>query len=135
MRGSELSVLVLLGGCSSAVYDLPSVEVPIIYPPSVSKVLDGAKRGANEVKLVGPVEISSAREAYPLGPGPYLVCIRGANALGMRTYAVFFKNDSYISTRSSVIIDSCETQAFSPLGSGPFLEIAKLPEGYVRPPQ
>jgi hypothetical protein len=79
-------------------------------------------KAANEVKFVGPVEISAIRETHPLSPGPYLLCIRGsrADASSPRAFAVFFKNNDYISTRGSVSLDNCEGQAFSPRGTGPF---------------
>lgn len=70
---------------------------------------------------MGPVEVSAVRKAYPLGPGPYVLWIRGNNAqTGTRPYAVFFKNDEYVAVRSSVMIDECEVHAFTPLGTSPF---------------
>ncbi len=85
---------------------------------------------ADEVKLVGLVEISAVRKAHPLAPGQYLSCIRGTNAQSktQRTYAVFFKNDSYLSTRSPVIVDECEAQTFTLLGTGPFNVAAEKPK-------
>jgi hypothetical protein len=35
-------------------------------------------------------------------------------ALG-RIYAVFFKNDVYVGTRMSVMVDNCDAQVFAPL--------------------
>jgi hypothetical protein len=117
-----------LGGCSSAIYDLPPIEVPATYAPQLSKAMEGAQKAANELSLVGPVEVSAVREAYPLGPGPYVLCIRGTGSSPViRTYAVFFKNDTYVGTRSSVIIDSCDAQSFAPLGNGPFPLIQPKP--------
>jgi hypothetical protein len=49
----------VLGACS-AVYDLPQT-----YAPEPSKATEGAKKGANDEKLVGPVEISMVRQADP----------------------------------------------------------------------
>jgi len=50
-----------------------------------------------------------------------LLCIRGTNAqAGTRIYAVFFKNDEYVSLRTPVMIDECETQAYTVLGTSPF---------------
>jgi hypothetical protein len=109
----------VLGACST-VYDIPAT-----YAPEPSKALDGAKRGANEEKLIGPVEMSEVRQADPLGPGPYMFCIRGANpTVGTRTYAVFFKNNDYVASRMSIMLDHCETQAFMPMGSAPFIDPA-----------
>ena len=127
MRLLAVLACLVLGACF-AVYDLPPT-----YAPEPSKALEGAKKGANEEKLVGPVEISAVREAHPLGLGPFILCIRGVNPLtGTRTYAVFFKNNDYVSTRMSVIIDNCDAQAFTPLGIGPFPEL-KPAQGADKP--
>ena len=124
MRFLAVLACLSLGGCSSQVYDLP----PPMHAPEVSVAIDGAKKAANEAKLVGPVEVSAVREAYPLGPGPYILCIRGTNSqTPARTYAVFFENGAYVATRTSLIIDQCETQTFAPLGTGPFTVAVKPP--------
>jgi hypothetical protein len=115
MRLFAVLACLVLGACS-AVYDLPQT-----YAPEPSKATEGAQRGANDEKLVGPVEVSAVRQAHPLGLGPYILCIRGTNpTVGTHTYAVFFKNNDYVSSRMSVMIDSCEAQAFIQLGSAPF---------------
>src|SRR5271166_2307921 len=52
------------------------------------------------------------------GPGQYFICLREANPppdKRHRYYSVFFDNDTYKGSRLSVIMDECETQAFSPL--------------------
>jgi hypothetical protein len=109
-----LACLVL--SCCTQPFDLPQ-----IYAPEPSKATEGAKRGANEEKLIGPVEVSEVRQAIPIAPGPYILCIRGTNpTVGLRVYSVFFKNDNYVASRMSVIADSCEAQAFFQLGSAPF---------------
>jgi hypothetical protein len=106
----------VLGACST-VFDLPATSAP-----EPSKAMAGAKQAANEEKLAGPVEVSEVRQADPLGLGPFIFCIRGTNLLvGARTYAVFFKNNDYVASRMSVILDSCEAQAFVPLGNAPFV--------------
>jgi hypothetical protein len=103
-----------LAACSS-IYDLP-----VVSAPEPARAIEGAKKAAAEEKLIGPLEISAVRKAYPLGPGgsgPYVLCIRGAESTTAlrRTYAVFFKNNDYVGSRMSVIVDSCEAQAFTPL--------------------
>jgi hypothetical protein len=105
-----------LAACSS-VYNLAPVTAP--DPETATKA---AKKASNEEKLVGSVEVSAVREAQPVSPGPYVLCIRGAeSATGpRRTYAVFFKNNDDLGARMSVMIDSCERQAYTPLGIGPF---------------
>ena len=100
-----------------AIYDLPPVSAPDSEAATAA-----AKKASNEEKLMGSVEVSAVREAHPLGPGPYVLCLRGAESATAprRTYAVFFKNNDYVAARMSVMIDSCEAQAFTPLGTGPF---------------
>ncbi len=92
-------------------------DQPLVTAPEPAKAIEGAKKAAAEEKLAGPLEISAVREAYPLGSGPYVLCIRGAVSATeqRRTYAVFFKNNDYVGTRMSVIIDHCEAEAFTPL--------------------
>jgi hypothetical protein len=125
MRLKIILACTFLGGCSVA----PVYEAPAVAAPDQPTAIKGAKKAANQAKLVGTVEISAVRKAYPLGPGPYVLCIKGTNSLpGARTYAVFFKNNDYVSVRSSVIIDDCEGQAFGSLGSGPFPEDAERPQ-------
>lgn len=101
----------------------------MVNPPDPAIAMGVAKVASNEAKLVGPVEVSPVREAHSLSPGPYLLCIRGSipNAPGTRAYAVFFKNNEYVASRSLVDLDTCETQAFYPLGVGPFPAPAKQP--------
>lgn len=106
---------VLLASCSTA--DIPpSVYIPPAAP-TPEKALEGARKAADEEKLVGAIEFSIARETKSFGPGRYLLCLRGSRSLAepRRTYAVFFDNNDYKGARMSVILDECETQAFSPL--------------------
>jgi hypothetical protein len=110
-------------GCSSAVNDPPTYSTP---PPPTSPtpaaLLVAAKAAANAAKFVGPVEVSSVREAHPLAPAPYISCIRGINSVRptTQTVAMFFKGDSLMGSRLSVQVDNCEAQAFTVLGNGPF---------------
>ena len=130
MRLLAVLVSFVLSACSA----VPAYVPPPTYATQLSKAREGAKFAANEEKLVGPVEISGVREAHPLGKGPYILCIRGDNSrAGVRTYAVFFKGNDYVSSRMSVILDSCETQTFTSLGIGPFPGV-KPPPGADQPP-
>ena len=100
-----------------------------ISAPSPSAAMEGAKAAANDAKFIGPVEVSAVREAHPLGPGPYFLCIRGTTSsnLAPRIYAAFFKNNEYLTLRSLVALDNCETQPFFPLGTGPFPSVKPEP--------
>jgi hypothetical protein len=102
----------LLVGCTP---DVPLTKYVPPSAPSPAKALEGARTAAEEEKLVGLIERSEVREADPpLGPGRYVLCLRGANN-ARRTYAVFFDNDEYKGSRMSVILDGCEKQAFTPM--------------------
>jgi len=121
MRLITIWLLVVLGGCSSTNVELPPVVVPVVVAPTQSGAIIGAQKAANDAKLVGLVEISAVRKSHAIGPGQYLLCIKGTNAqTGTRAYAVFFKDDDYIALRSSVTMDECDTHTFTPLGTGPF---------------
>lgn len=104
-----------LTGCSFFTEDA-AAPAPI-NAPEPAKAVEGAKRAATEAKLTEPLEVTSVRKADPLSPGPYIVCVRGAASekTPRYTYAVFFKNNDFVSSRMSVLIDDCEAQAFSHL--------------------
>ena len=117
MRVFVVLACFVLTACSSSVYNPPPVSAP-----DAEAANKAAKKASNEEKLVGSVEVSAVREAYSASPGPYILCLRGAESATAprRTYAVFFKNNDYVAGRMSVMIDSCESQPFTPLGTGPF---------------
>jgi hypothetical protein len=117
MRAFIVLACLVLAACSSTDYKPPPVSAP-----DRETATKTAKTASNEEKLVGSVEVSAVREAHPVSPGPYILCIRGAESATARhrTYAVFFKNNDYVGARMSVMIDSCEKQPFTPLGTGPF---------------
>lgn len=112
---AALSCLVL-SGCSSGVYDLP-----VAVAPDSTAAIAGARKGASEARLASPVEVSAVQQSHPLGPGPYRLCIRGNSqgVSGQRVYAVFLKGNDYVTVRMAVMVDDCESQAFSPLDLGP----------------
>jgi hypothetical protein len=125
MRWLAILTCLSLGGCAAAVYDLPPTQAP-----EPSAAIEGAEKGANEARLLGPVEVSAVREAHPLAPGTHILCIKGINSLGPnpRTYAVFLKNNKYVTARTSLIMDDCDAQTFTALGNGPFTLPVKPPE-------
>jgi hypothetical protein len=116
MRVFVVLACLVLVACSSVSNLRPATA------PESEAATKAAKKASNEEKLVGSVEVSTVREAHPLSPGPYILCIRGAESATKprHTYAVFFKNNDDVGARMSVMIDSCENEAFTPLGTGPF---------------
>ena len=138
--GGVLSCLVL-SACSGGI-ELPPVNYTPASPPVQAAVLTGVKAAAAEAKLGAPLEISGVRSTDH-GPGSYFVCLKGtlppAVGTGPTTdtarepsifyqppsapssaprvvyYSVFFDGDIYKGARQSVIMDACETQAYSPV--------------------
>lgn len=127
-----------LSACSGGI-ELPPVNYTPASPPAQAAVLNGVKAAAAEAKLGTPLEISGVRSTDH-GPGSYFVCLKGtlppAVGAGPATrepsifyqppsapgsaprvvyYSVFFDGDVYKGARQSVIMDACETQAYSPV--------------------
>jgi hypothetical protein len=107
----------MLAACSSDPSLPASTYVPP-SPPTQKAIVPVATAAAAEVKLAGPLQISAVRQTDHGGPGQYFICLREANPPSdkrQRYYSVFFDNDTSKGFRLSVIMDECETQAFSPL--------------------
>jgi hypothetical protein len=115
LRLSILPLCFLLVACSSHPEDLPTA---VINPPDPSKVTASLRGVAAQAKLEEPLEVSAPIPANPGSSIPWIICLRsGATEESKRhTYAAFFKNNDYVSSRWSVIVEHCETQLFSPLG-------------------
>jgi hypothetical protein len=106
----------MLAACSSETILPASTYVPP-SPPTQKAIVPVATAAAAEVKLAGPLQISAVRQTDD-GPGQYFICLREANPPSdkrQRYYSVFFDNDTSKGFRLSIIMDECETQAFSPL--------------------
>ena len=116
-RRPALLLSLMLAACSP---DLPaSTYAPYVppSPPTQNAIVTGATAAAAEAKLSAPLQISAVRPTDH-GPGRYFICLREANPppdKRQRYYSVFFDNDTNKGFRLSVIMDECETQAFSPL--------------------
>lgn len=118
-RPAILLLSLMLAACSSNPELPTSVYVPYVpsSPPKQTAIVSIAAAAAAEAKLAGPLQISTVRQTDH-GPGQYFICLREANPPAdkrQRYYSVFFDNDVYKGSRLSVIMDECETQAFSPL--------------------
>jgi hypothetical protein len=99
---------------------MPLEEMPglTINPPDPSKVTAALRTVAAEAKLAEPLEISAPIEANQISSIPWIICLRsGATEESRRrTYSAFFKNNDFVSSRMSVVVDHCEAQTFSALG-------------------
>jgi hypothetical protein len=114
MRLSWLSLCSLLAACSSDPVNLASTK---ISAPDPSKVTESLNKVAAEARLEEPHEISAPIRAHPISSVPWIICLRsGATELSRRrTLAVLYEGDKHVTTRMSVIVDRCESQAFTAL--------------------
>jgi len=114
MRLSWGPLYVLLAACSSD--PARQADTPV-SPPDLSKVMESLKKVAAEAKLDEPHEISAPIRAHPISSVPWIICLRsGATELSRRRpLAVFYKGNELVTTRMSVIVDNCESQAFTAL--------------------
>lgn len=63
----------------------------------------------------GTLEISSARRADGMVGASWQVCIRAWTvAQPPRYFAIFIQNQRVVSSRLSVVLDRCESEAFTP---------------------
>ena len=118
-KPAPLAILLslMLAACSSDPSLPASTYVPP-SPPTQNAIVTVATAAAADAKLAAPLQISAVRQTDHGGPGQYFICLREANPPSdkrQRYYAVFFDNDTSKGSRLSVIMDECETQAFSPL--------------------
>jgi hypothetical protein len=115
MRAFVVALSLMLGACSST----PDLEIPAYKPPSppsAAAVAKGARQAAGEEKLKGPIEVSEVRPTDH-GTGSYFFCLREANPATPKapTYVVFYNDDTYKSSRQSVLMEGCEAQSYSPV--------------------
>jgi hypothetical protein len=116
MRRAAILLSLMLAACSSDP-SIPASTYVLPSPPTQNAIVPIATAAAAEAKLAAPLQISAVRQTDH-GPGQYFICLREANPppdKRQRYYSVFFDNDTYKGSRLSVIMDECETQAFSPL--------------------
>lgn len=114
MRFLSVSLCILLMACSTRPESLPSATVGAPHP---SKVVESLRKVAVEAKLGEPLEMSVPIRAHPISSIPWIVCLRsGATELSKRRpLAVFYRGNDYVEARLSVIVDRCESQAFTAL--------------------
>jgi hypothetical protein len=115
LRWPPAPLCFFLAACSSHPENLPTA---VINPPDPSKVTAVLRTVAAAAKIGEPLEVSAPIQANPVSSIPWIICLRsGATEESKRhTYSAFFKNNDYVSSRWSVIVDHCEAQVFSPLG-------------------
>jgi hypothetical protein len=101
----------LASAACSGLHDMPEEPNPA---PDVNKVIPNVKAVAAQYHLTGQIEIAGPIQAPIMSSVPWVICLRAASA-PQRTYALFFKADTYVSSRISTLGDHCDAQAYHPL--------------------
>jgi hypothetical protein len=122
-RRSTILVALLLSACSEVPRAAPLPESNYVTPkpPTEKAVASAVAAIAGEAKLVKPLEVSAIRP-NDHGPGSFFVCVREINPppdKPRRYYATFLDNEVYKGSRLAVIMDQCESQAYSPAPDAP----------------
>jgi len=105
-----LGLCIALAGCSS----FDELENDPKPPPAISKAAPVIKTVAGQYHLTGALEIAGPIEAPASSLVPWVICLRSA-AAPQATYAIFFKADTYVSSRMSTIADRCDGQTYQAL--------------------
>lgn len=102
-----------LAGCSSTVEMLPDAG----DPPAISAMAATIRFVATEAKLANPIEVAGPIRANPISSSPWIICVRSQvpDTPLNRTYALFFKDGKYVSSRMTAMVDQCESQKFTAL--------------------
>jgi hypothetical protein len=109
MRCLIVGLALTLAGCSSvidAVEQEPS--------PDITKAKLNIITIASEYHLPGQLQIAGPIEAPPVSLTPWVICLRGTSEARF-TVALFYKGDTYVSSRESTIADGCDSQNYQPL--------------------
>jgi hypothetical protein len=103
-----------LGGCSG----LGMIEPPpraVSQPPSEPALQKSLKAIADIVKWPGMPQASPVRQAHPLAPADWMLCVQSPARDLSRSYAVFFTGDSMIHYRIAVEVDECGRAPYAPV--------------------
>lgn len=82
--------------------------------PSITAAIVGARAAAKERKLPEPIEMTAARQAHPLSPGDWVLCVK-SSAPDSAAHAVFFNADAVKGSRRAVQIDPCWNHSYQQL--------------------
>jgi hypothetical protein len=105
-----------LAACSTS----ENVLAQDVGPPSDQQLLAGERQAAAESHFAPPIEATDVIRANPNSTPRWMVCLRSAKSEESKrvTYSVFFNDKAYVSSRYSVIMDPCVSQAYHPLKPG-----------------
>lgn len=129
MRALIIAAALALAGCSVLGSDSSSPPPAYVPPsaPSPQAQLKGVANAAKVEKLTGVLEISDLRPS-DVGPGRWMICLRGWRDSKPTYFSVFFNDETYKDVRLSIIREQCELQSYRPTGPLPSLEDPKAAE-------
>jgi hypothetical protein len=111
MRLLAISLCFSLAASSSVSKNILQAVFP---PPDPTLAVKGLKQAALEAKLAEPLEISQPIESNPISTPRWIICLRSgaSDESRRRVYSIFFKDNDYVLSRLSVIVDRCDGQVF-----------------------
>jgi hypothetical protein len=116
-NNSCMACLVIAGVCGSVMagcsnfQDLPDEPKTA---PDVQKAGANVKVVAGQYQLSGQLEIAGPIEASIVSTSPWIICLKSASQLRF-TIALFYKADTYVSSREATMADRCDGQSYRPL--------------------
>jgi hypothetical protein len=102
----------VLTGCSSF-EDLPEESR---IAPDVQKAGANVRVVAGQYNLSGQLEIAGPIEAPVVSTPPWIICLKAASQPRF-TIALFYKADTFVSSREATIADRCDSQIYRPLSN------------------
>jgi hypothetical protein len=94
-------------GCSG-IQDLPDVPKTA---PDVQKAGANVKAVAGQYHLSGQLEIAGPIEASIVSTTPWIICLKSTSQPRF-TVALFYKADTYVSSREATMADRCDGQIY-----------------------
>jgi hypothetical protein len=114
---SCMACLVMAGVCGTAMtgcsgfQDLPDEPKTA---PDVQKAGANIKMVAGQYQLSGQLEIAGPIEASIVSTPPWIICLKSASQPRFAV-ALFYKADTFVSSREATIADRCDSQVYRPL--------------------
>jgi hypothetical protein len=112
-------LIVILASLLVSACSFSGIGEPVADPPPDQYDMDAAYkaiRGAYaQFKLRGEPEMSRVHRVRGGYLAEWAICVRNDNPQEQRYYTFYFKNRKISEWRLSAIVESCETEAFTPL--------------------
>ncbi|MBX9773512.1 MAG: hypothetical protein K2Y71_03775 [Xanthobacteraceae bacterium] len=107
-------VAISLGGCSGIGMIEPPPRV-VSLPPSEMALQKSLKILADMVKWPGMPEASPVRQAHPLAPADWMLCVQSTARDLSPIYAAFFNGNTMVHYRIAVEVDECGRTPYAPV--------------------